>query len=372
MESNFYYAEPVKLQFGKRASERLEETVKNLGFKRGVLISDKLFVTNGTADKIMKLTPSIKAIYSDITPNPLLSEVEKAAALLKETDADYALALGGGSSMDLAKFACSYVFAKYPIREYFYKRQVFSSKRIPLIVLPTTAGTGSEVTSVSVMNDEISGVKSPLPTDNFYPYLAVIDPLLTLSVPPFVTAATGMDAMSHALEAYWNINRQPISDMYAKESLRLIFNNLTKAYRNSLDEDAREGMSLGALFAGLAFAQTRTAAVHACSYPLSMYHHMSHGEACAFTLDMFLKENAAVDNRLNDLARELGFNDANEMAAKIMEMKREFKLKCSIKELNNPDVKQLAKESVIHPLFNNNPKKFTTEELEKAFMEYYG
>ncbi|MGI6214124.1 MAG: iron-containing alcohol dehydrogenase [Christensenellales bacterium] len=369
---SFSYYQPVKLVFGQNVSDSLQDYISRLGFSRGVLICDKLFSGNGLAEKIRRACPSLVAVFSDVTPNPVLADVEKAAALLKETDAALAVALGGGSAIDLAKFACSMVFASYPAEEYFYKRKVFSAKHLPLIAVPTTAGTGSEVTSVSVCNDERTGIKAPLACDNFYPYMAVVDPVLTLSVPPRVTAVTGMDGMSHALEAFWSVNHLPVCDMYAEESLRLIFANLEEAYFNGNDVGARSGMSLGALFAGLAFALTKTAAVHACSYPLSMDYNLSHGEACAFTLDMFLRENAQSDLRLDALAKRLGFRDAAAMADKIAALKETFGFRTSFKDIGCTDVKTFADRSLKHPLFANNPKKYTLPDLTQAFLKYYG
>lgn len=371
MVNNFAYSLPVKLNFGIGLSEKLDSIICENGFSRGVLICDKLFESNGVAQKIKNSAPSIVEIFSDITPNPMLSEVNKATEILQKTGADFAVALGGGSSMDLAKFACSMLYAEYPITDYFYKRKVFQKSHLPLIVMPTTAGTGSEVTAVSVCNDDANNTKAPLLCENFYPYLAVLDPALTLTVPPFVTATTGLDAMSHALEGFWSINHQPICDLYAKESLKLLFANLEQAYFHGEDIEARSAISLGALYAGLAFSQPKTAAVHGCSYPLSTNYHLCHGEACAFTLDMFLLENATVDTRLEELALSIGFENVKAMADKIASMKKQFCLKTKLNDLENLNIAKLASDCVSHPLFNNNPKKYTAEVLEITFKKYY-
>jgi len=367
MPDNFSYALPVKIEFGAGLRGKLHAIAQAAGFSRGVLLCDKMFEKNDTAAGILKDTPSLCAVYSDITPNPLLSEVSDAAQLLREKKADYAVALGGGSSMDLAKFACSLVYAERSAEEFFYKRAVFDTRHIPLIVMPTTAGTGSEVTPVSVCNDPKTGVKAPLNHPNFYPYLALVDPELTLSVPPFVTAVTGLDAMSHALEAVWSVNHQPICDALAAEGLVSIFKNLEQAYDQGSDLVARTGMSYGALLAGLAFGQPKTAAVHACSYPLSSLCHLSHGEACAFTLELFVAINAAADERIDALAKKLGFAGAQAMADKIAYLKKKFKLKTSLVDIGAPDAIALASACVKHPLFANNPVRLTTEELAAYF-----
>lgn len=365
---NFSLNQNVNIKFGVGARFELQSIVEKEGFSRGILICDKLFFSNGVADSLRTNCKSIVGIYSDITPNPMLSEVLRATALIKEKSADFVIALGGGSSLDLAKFACSMVFADGKITDYFYKRTAFSEKHLPLIAMPTTAGTGSECTAVSVLNDDATGTKSPVNSPNFYPYMAVVDPEFTLSVPPFITAITGIDAMSHALEAYWSIHNNPISDIYAIEGLKLIFQNLEKAYSEGQNIEVRINMSFGATLAGLAFATAKTAGVHACSYPLSINHHLSHGEACAFTLDAFLLANATAEpERLNRLAKELGFNSLEAMAQKIKQMKQSFKLKTTLGQVGITDTKTLAEECLVHPLMANNPKKFSSEELKGLF-----
>ena len=219
----FNYNQPVKIIFGTGTLKTLQNVVEAEGFTRGVLVCDKLFLSNGVAKSILENTPSIVAVYSEITPNPLLSEVMTATNLIREKNADFVVALGGGSSMDLGKFAAAMVNEKGDIRDYFYKRKGFAAGGVPLIAVPTTAGTGSEVTGVSVCNDEKTGTKIPLADKNLFAHIALVDPELTFSVPPFVTATTGLDAMAHALEAYWCRAHNPVSDSLAIGALNRIF-----------------------------------------------------------------------------------------------------------------------------------------------------
>ena len=369
--SFFEYQEPVKLMFGKDSIKRLPEAVNSSGYKKGVLITSKYFSSSGIADDIVNSTKQIVGVFGSVSPNALLKEVTKASELIKETGADFVVAVGGGSTIDLAKFACSLAVHDGEAKEYFYKTKTFTSKRVPLIAVPTTSGTGSEVTSVSVCTDEDSGVKGPLVSNNFYPYLAIIDYMLTLSVPKYTTAISGLDALSHALEAFWNVNRLPITDMYAKKAVELIINNIEKAYDDGSNIEARKAMSLGSVYAGLAFAPTRTAAVHACSYALSNQYNLPHGEACAFTMGFFLQENADVDKRLNILAKDLGFKNVDSMVDKIENLKKKFALKTTLKDIGCVDVGKLVRECLAHPLFNNNPRKYTEESLTKAFKKYF-
>ena len=254
------------------------------------------------------------------------------------------------------------------IRDFFYKKKDFTTKPLPLIAIPTTSGTGSEVTSVSVCNDDETGTKSPLAHPNFFAHTALVDPNLTLSLPPFVTATTGLDAMAHALEAYWCCAHNPVSDGLAVAALKRIFANLEKAYTDGKNVEARAEMALGSLVAGLAFAPTRTAAVHACSYPLSMYYHLCHGEACAFTLDSFVIINGKADPvRMEKLAKDLGFASIEAMAARIKEIKKNLGMKMTLKDVGIEDLTALVENCASQPLLNNNPAKLNKEEITKLF-----
>lgn len=365
---NFVYSQPVKIYFGAGKLKELSSIAEQNGYKRGALISDKVFVNSGLAQSIQELTPCIAGIFSDFSPNPMLSEVVKAVEKLKQWQVDFVVALGGGSALDLAKFACSMAHAEYGIREYFFHRQEFSVKGLPLFAVPSTAGTGSEVTSVSVCNDDETGIKAPLAHKNFLPEIAIIDSELTISVPPHITASTGIDALSHALEALWSVNHQPICDLWAIHSCKLIFANLEKAYSDGNDAVARDNMSLAALFAGLAFSVTKTAGCHACSYPLSIDYKLSHGEACGFTLDSFVRLNAAAENsRLEALAREMGFCNAEALADRIFEMKKRMGMKCTLDECGIEDVDALCQKCISHPLMNNNPIKPDMSQMRQFF-----
>ena len=367
-EYNFAISQPVRIEFGEGKAERIQELADKYGFKKGLLVCDKLFVNNGYAQKLIDITSSLVDVYSDITPNPLICEVLKARELIIKSKADYVVAMGGGSSMDLAKFACAMVYEDGDILDYFYGRKAFTKKPIPLIVIPTTAGTGSEVTSVSVCTNDKTGDKVALAREVFFAHTALVDPNLTHSLPPFVTATTGLDAMAHAMEAYWCKAHNPISDGLAITALKKIFGNLLDAYKDGNNAKAREEMSLGSLIAGLAFAPTRTAGVHACSYPLSMYKHLCHGEACAFTLDSFIRINGKADyQRMTYLAKEVGFDSIDDMANRVYELKKEMGMKLTLKDAGIDDVAFMAEKCANEPLFNNNTVKLNKEQLEEMF-----
>lgn len=369
----FIYKQPVKLYFGNGRVKELPEIVKEIKGTKGLLVCDPFLAKNGEAQKIVDLfNGAIAECYSEITPNPTIHEIQKCADLMKKHDVDFAIGMGGGSAMDLCKCACSLAKSDLGIEEYFYKRATFETgKCIPWIAIPTTAGTASEATPVSVMTVPEKQLKAPLQSDNFYPLIGVVDPLLTVSCPPKVTASCGLDVIAHALEGFWSIHHQPVCDANDFYALRLAFEYLPRAVKDGNDLEAREMMALASMQAGLGFSLPRTAASHACSYPLTAVYGVPHGEACAFTLDKFVKINKdAEGGRLNRLAKDLGFKDADAMADKITEFKKEFGMRCTLKEIGVPEdkIRELAESCVQSPI-QNNPVEMNADSLEKMFNE---
>ena len=235
---NWDFELPVKIRFGRgRAAEAVELT-RDMG--EGMLICDR-FLADSAALRLAELSQGrIRRIYSDVSPNPTVEEVDRCCAVIKSLGCRYIIAMGGGSVMDLAKAASVMAFGDVGAAEYHTRGKPLPENNIPVFAVPTTAGTGSEVTCVSVLTGAAG--KAPLAHPRFYADTAIIDPELTISVPPGVTAATGLDVLSHALEGYWSRNHQPICDAAAMHAARLVFLNLPAAYQNPRDIDAREKM----------------------------------------------------------------------------------------------------------------------------------
>ncbi len=352
---------PVDVLFGTGRAGRLGEIVPEN--TRVVLVTDNGILSLEFFGKI-KNSLNPHTVFSDVDPNPTVANVDALAKILREVNADVVIAVGGGSVMDCAKAACCLAKTEErSVRAFHTGGKTFASGRIPLIAVPTTAGTGSEVTPFAVLDDTEKGVKGPIASDLFYTAAAVIDPTLTFSLPKKITAATGLDALSHAMEGYWSKNHQPICDLMAKEAARLIFKNLPTVYTQPSHEESRSAMSYAALLAGMAFQLPKNAMVHACSFPLSSRYHLPHGEACAFTLEFALKLNApAMSGRMEMFAAHCGFSSINEMSAAIHELKVDGGLPCTLRDAGIPDdgIETLVKES-FHPLMDNNPVPMTTE-----------
>lgn len=363
MVDSFVYSQPVKIYFGAESFKNLGAILEEQGLQRAVLVCGRHF--GPEAEAMKDSDPRFVGVFSGVEQNPRLSGVETVTALARETGADCIVGIGGGSSLDTAKFAAAVAPNEGKAIDYYRGDRAFNAySRLAVIAVPTTAGTGSEVTQVSVVSHETE--KKTINNPAFMPRAAIVDPVLSSTVPPRTTMNTGLDAMAHALEGYWSINHQPITDIIAKAAVKLVLDNLEKAYKDGSDMEARSAMAYAALLGGMSFALPKTAACHACSYPLSEIYHLPHGEACAFTLDSFVKINA--DDRLEELAHAVGLRDTEELAAKIRELKALAGLRSRISDLGeNVDTGLLAEACSVHPLMNNNPVKLSVAELKEMF-----
>jgi alcohol dehydrogenase len=364
----FQYHSPVQIRFGYGVRNSIDEVAGKLG-RKGFLVADPGVVGGALfAEFREKRTGLFAGVFTEIEPNPSVQCVTRLVEQIKAAGAEFVVALGGGSTMDAAK-AAALAAVGAPIQEYHAGRVPVGDKALPLIAMPTTAGTGSEVTAVAVLTDPERDVKAPIGGPALLPRVAMVDPEWTLSAPPAVTAGTGMDALSHAIEAYWSVHAQPVCDALALQAASLIVASLEAAYAHGDDRDAREKLSLGSLLAGLAFAAPKTAAVHACSYPLTQRFKLPHGVACALTLDRFLEFNApALPEKLGRLAGQLGFKDVPALAHRIRAMKRSMSMPMTLADagISPQDLPQLVAES-FHPNMQNNPREVGSAELMKIY-----
>lgn len=364
------YLQPVTIRFGAGLVSNIKEAAATLGCTRGMLVSDPFFLKNGLAERIMAENKgALEVLYGEISPNPEVAEIDACAALIRENKIEFVVALGGGSALDCAKAAATICFAEDSIRAYHGTGKELPRQHLPLIAVPTTAGTGSEVTCVAVISDQELGKKGPIVSTGFYPALALIDPELTYTLPAYMTASTGIDVLSHALEGYWSKHHQPICDALALHACEAVFRYLRRACENPQDQEARTRMAEASVMAGLAFTLPKTTASHACSFPLTNLYHIPHGEACSLTLDYFTRINQDADGgRVQDIAVKLGFKDAAALADGILQLKRDIGLRTDLKDLHltEEQIDELARLS-IHPNLYNNPVEITTAMLTKMY-----
>ena len=361
---------PVKVTFGAGCAGSAADIVALYG-NRPVLVTDKTLAALPAIQAVLAQFPNAP-VFSEVEPNPTVANVDALAHLLRASEADAVLAIGGGSALDCAKAAACLACAREPsIRAFHSEGAKLSVAHLPVIAMPTTAGTGAEVTPFSVLDDREKGIKGPIAADALYPVHALVDPELTWSLPLYVTACTGLDALCHAIEGYWSKNHQPLCDLMAMEAARLIFANYEQVCQHPTDSEGRNALSYAALLAGIAFQLPKNAMVHACSYPLSTRFHLPHGAACAFTLEYAIKLNTpAMNGRMEAFAACCGFKTVPEMIACIRRFKRLGGLPCTLADagIDPSAVDDLVAES-FHPLMNNNPKPVTPEDLRQMYAE---
>ncbi|OWW18836.1 alcohol dehydrogenase, partial [Noviherbaspirillum denitrificans] len=291
---------PRSTLVGAGASGRLGELAGKLGCQSLLLMTDKGVEAAGLLESALaalKKAGMAVQVYSDVQADPPEAVVQSAVEAARACRADGIIGLGGGSSMDVAKLVALLAPGNEHLEE-IYGVGMAKGPRLPLILVPTTAGTGSEVTPISIVTtgeNEKKGVVSPV----LIPDWAVLDPELTLALPPSVTAATGIDAMVHAIEAYTSKRlKNPVSDCLAREALRLLFNNIHTACRQGTNIEARQNMLLGAMLAGMAFTNAPVAGVHALAYPVGARFHVPHGLSNSLVLPAVLRFNAPVASGL--------------------------------------------------------------------------
>lgn len=361
---------PVKLVFGSGKRNEIKKYIDEIGGKNGVLVCSRSFAKNGIADEFVKLSEgTISGVFSDVRPNPTTDNVDDCVRLMRSINADFAIALGGGSPMDCCKAACAIAKGNDSICAYHSQgKAVNAAEAIPMIAVTTTSGTASEVTNISVLTDLKLNLKNPMNDPAMYPKIAVIDPELTLTVPPQITASTGLDVLAHAVESYWATIHQPICTACSIYSARLVFEWLEKAYNNPNDLQAREKMAEASIVAGVAFSHPRTTGSHACSFPLTNIYGVPHGEACAFTLDYFIKfnaDNADEDGRITQLAKACGFDTPYQMADEITAMKKRMGMKTKLSEIGcttDEQIEELTQKSM-SMLMTRNPIPLTQQNI---------
>lgn len=252
---------------------------------------------------------------ADAPPEPTSGACERLRAYAREFGPEAVVAVGGGSVLDIAKLVAALHGRAEPVTEFYGQGRV-GSRRVGLVCVPTTAGTGSEVSPNALLFDDVTGAKQAVIDPALVPDAAVVDPALTVSLPAGLTATTGIDALTHCLEAYANRSAHPLVDGFALEGVRLIAGSLPRAVADGRDLVARAAVATGSLYGGLCLGPVNTAAVHALAYPLAGDYHLPHGLSIALLLPHVVRHNLpAMPGRYAALARAAGATEANDAAA---------------------------------------------------------
>jgi len=386
---SFSINQPTKIIFGINSVKQLGNVVAGLGGRRVFLVADPGLIKAGIVEQITTILADNKipfTLYDKVTPEPGLKLADQGVKLAKKNKADCVVGVGGGSALDIAK-AVSILLTNGGNAEDYLGLGKIKLPGVPKIMIPTTAGTGAEVTFTAVFINEKTNSKGGMNGDPLYPDAAILDPALTLSLPPAITAATGIDAFTHALEAFVSTQAHVISDMYAIEAMDLISRNLGPAYANGTNLEARSAMLLGSLLGGKALATAGVGLVHAMAYPLGGMFNTAHGLANAVLLPYVVEYNIIGNpEKFATIAQIMGYDidglpsrDAAELAVEaIHQLNADVGIPGSLAALNIPanKIPEMAKIAltVTRPV-ENNPRKPTEENViavyEAAFDGSY-
>lgn len=376
MQKTFSFTGARKIVFGCGSFSGLAAQIREMRAKKPFIAMDGNLAKLGMRDKIMEMfdREGMKAVlYDRVLPEPPLEQVDEGAKLALKGKCDIVIGIGGGSAMDVAK-AIAVVAAHNAEAKDFLGLNKVPAPGLPTIMVPTTAGTGSEVTFTAVFVRHDLRKKEGMNSVYMYPDLALLDPELTLSLPPPPTAASGMDALCHAIESYTSVIASPASEMFSLEAIRLISENLRTCVHNGKDLEAREAQMLGSLYAGIGLANAGVGAAHSLSYPLGGKYGISHGVAntlmlpriMEFNLPGALEKFAIVAEMMGEDTEGLSVRDAAMLAVEAVDVLIEdCDIATSLEEFGIPeeDFPEMAKVAmtVARPL-ENNPRKVTLED----------
>jgi len=382
MLKNFSFLSVQEIHFGFGAIEMIGESCKKLGLKDVLVVSDKFMVSSGMVDRLgtlLKADGINYQVFSDFDASPSIAQVEHAAEVMKQMNCQGVIGFGGGSSLDTAKAISILVNNPLPISQYFGINQI-PNKGCPMIMIPTTAGTGSEVSDACIIRDDQTQIKSGLRSKYLISDISIVDPDLTVSMPPSLTAATGMDALTHCIEGYVSNGASIMTRLYHREAIRLIFKYLRNAVANGNDREARYYVMLGAMYAGWAMSVASLGACHAMAYPIEGKYHVSHGDANASLLPAVMKYNALGNMELfKEMAIAMGENveglNLREAAFKavtaVQLLKKDIGIR-TIKEFGvvEEDLQDFAEVVIKNTrLLQYNPRQVTVEKIKDIYLD---
>jgi alcohol dehydrogenase class IV len=282
-----------RIVMGPGAISQLAQEVQGLKAEKVLFVTDTGVVRAGlikAAQEALEKSEVKYAVFDSVEPDPRYEIVADCVDMIRRENAGLLIGFGGGSPIDIAKASAIMYTNDGPINEYF-GIDLIPRPGLPTIMVPTTAGTGSEVTPITILSDENEKLKKGIVSPYLFPSAALLDPELTLGLPPKITASTGMDALIHAIEAYTSVNATSITDILAFRAMELLYHNIRTAYANGNNLEARSLMLEGSLLAGMAFANAGVTAVHAFAYPIGAEFHIPHGVANTLMLPHVLRFN---------------------------------------------------------------------------------
>ncbi|WP_339261657.1 iron-containing alcohol dehydrogenase [Lysinibacillus sp. FSL K6-3209] len=386
-KTTFTVNSPATIVYGKDAFEEVGVYAKKLGSK-ALIVSDPIMDGLGFVNQCKALLTAngLEAVsYLGVTTEPVDTYVAQGLSILQTEQCDLIISVGGGSCIDTAKAIAVVATNGGYIGDYMKLAKIAEQSPIPHIAVPTTAGTGSEATDATVITNTTNDVKMMIKQPAFMPPIAIVDPMLTVTSPPAITAATGIDALSHAIESYLSRLAHPYSNVLALSAMDLIIHNILKVYEQGDDIDAREAMSLGSMQAGLSFSNASVALVHGMSRPIGALFHVPHGISNAMLLPAVLEftKDACVE-RLADIGKFFNTNGQysthEELATLAIDSIKELCKKMNIGNLQQWGIEEDAFYAAIPKMAidamasgspANNPKVPTQDELMELYKIAY-
>jgi alcohol dehydrogenase class IV len=377
------YQLPKKIVFGVDTYKKVGFEAKILGGRRILIVSDKNLVKIGVVKKIECTLASedlVVNIFDRVEAEPRLETAEAVSEVVREDEFDVIIGVGGGSVLDMAKVASIASTNTEPIADYI-GIDLVKEEGIPKILIPTTAGTGSEVTDIAIMSLKEEEMKTAIVSPFLYGNVALVDPSLTYTLPPTLSASTGLDALSHALEAIMSTGSNLITDVLGLQAVNLIFLNIIGAYNG--DIKSRYYMSLGSLIAGMAFGNAGVCIGHASAYTFAVSYGVTHGVSCALVLPYIFRHNSsAITDKIPRIAQSFKIDplkkDVSELTELIYEsilnLMDDLKIPTKLSELGLPkeNITKLAERLLQNKrLLQRNPKKISREDAINLFKEMW-
>ena len=379
---------PRIMRVGGGAVDEIGEVVAGLGLARPLVVTDEFLVGTGAVDRMVAQLGAAglrPAVFADTVPDPTTASLDAGIAAVTEHDADCVIGFGGGSPMDTAKALGLLALQGGHMRDYKAPRNN-TGPALPVIAVPTTAGSGSEATQFTVISDSDTDEKMLCPGLAFLPVAAIVDYRLTVTMPPRLTADTGVDALTHAIEAYVSRKANPFSDSLALVAIGTIGGGLRRVYADGQDLEARERMMLAATQAGIAFSNSSVALVHGMSRPIGAHFHVAHGLSNAMLFPAVTEFSVgAAESRYADCARALGAagEDASDSTAAadlvvaLTELCRDVEVPTPKsygidKRAWDDRIPVMAEQALASGSPNNNPRIPTTDEIRELYGRIYG
>jgi alcohol dehydrogenase class IV len=383
MQKTVLFQTTPRILMGRGALSQTAAEVQRLRGRKVLVVTDKGLIAAGLSARLETILTAAGIAWTRfdaVEPDPRFEIAVQAAEAAKKAGADVVIGLGGGSPLDIAKVCAILATNTKPVNELFGIDMV-PEDGLKTILIPTTAGTGSEVTPIAILSDEHEKLKKGIVSPRLFPAAAILDPELTLGMPPAITAATGLDALIHAVEAFTSKNANSISDVLARQAMKLVFGNIRKAYANGEDVDARAHMLEGSLLAGMAFANAGVTAVHAFAYPIGAEFHIPHGVANSIMLPPVMQFNML--GNLEKFAEMAGIfgepvegmnlrERAQRMVKAIRELVDDLQIPKRLREfgVSEQHIPALAQGVMkVTRLLANNPRRITPADAEAIYRE---